>query len=132
MPPSKDIVKIPPSALTWRFSRSSGPGGQHVNTSDTRVELICDLTQLSADTSILERITARFGTELRVIVSSQRSQNQNRKLAMEKLSSRLDSAAKAPRHRRPTKPTWGSVQNRLDEKRKASGRKSDRRSQPGE
>ncbi len=120
-------VKIPPSALTWRFSRSSGPGGQHVNTSDTRVELICDLTKISAEANALERINARFGTELRTVVSSQRSQNQNRKVALEKLTDQLERAARVPHRRRATKPTWGSTQNRLDKKRKASIRKAERR-----
>ncbi len=122
-------VKIPPSALTWRFSRSSGPGGQHVNTSDTRVELICDLTKLSAESEILEQIIARLGSELRVVVSSQRSQNRNRKVALEKLTDQLERAAKIPRRRRATKPTWSSTQNRLNKKRKASIRKTERRNQ---
>ncbi|NNN12884.1 MAG: aminoacyl-tRNA hydrolase [Acidimicrobiaceae bacterium] len=120
-------IKIPASALTWRFSRSSGPGGQHVNTSDTKVELICDLSQLHGEQSVLDRIAARYGTEIRVVVSSQRSQTQNRKLAYQNLTDRLEKAAKVPRNRRPTKPTWGSTQNRLDEKRKASMQKAQRR-----
>lgn len=132
MSPHKTRITVPPSALSWRFSRSSGPGGQHVNTSDTRVELICDITQLSAELSVIERITARLGTELRVVVSSQRSQNQNRKVAIQNLTDKLEKASKIPRYRRPTKPTWGSTQNRLDEKRKASIRKAERRQQQDE
>ncbi|TAN22183.1 MAG: aminoacyl-tRNA hydrolase [Actinomycetota bacterium] len=125
-------IKVPSSAITWRFSRSSGPGGQHVNTSDTRVELICDLTQLSGQETAIERIIARYGTELRVVVSSQRSQSQNRKMALQNLTDKLEKAAKAPRHRMPTKPTWGSTQNRLAQKRKASMRKAERRQQHDE
>ncbi|NNN18764.1 MAG: aminoacyl-tRNA hydrolase [Acidimicrobiaceae bacterium] len=128
----KAKVTVPPSALSWRFSRSSGPGGQHVNTSDTKVELICDITQLSAEAIVIEQITARLGTELRVVVSSQRSQNQNRKVAIQNLTDKLEKAAKIPRRRMPTKPTWGSTQNRLDEKRKASIRKAERRQQQDE
>ncbi len=128
----KARVEIPSSALTWRFSRSSGPGGQHVNKSDTRVELICDLTQLSADPSVIERITARFGNELRVVASSERSQIQNRKMALQALTDRLEMAARRPRHRRPTRPTRGSIENRLEEKRQASMRKAQRRNQNDE
>ncbi len=125
----KARVEVPPSALTWRFSRSSGPGGQHVNKSDTKVELICDLTQLSGEASVLERITARFGDELKVVASSERSQNQNRKVALQNLIDKLETAAKRPRKRRPTRPTLGSIENRLEEKRQASIRKAERRHQ---
>jgi ribosome-associated protein len=124
----KRRVEVSPAALTWRFSRSSGPGGQHVNTSDSRVELICDLSQITAERAVLERITKRFGNELRIVVSSQRSQLQNRKVAMEKLIDQLEKTAKVPRNRRATKPTWSSVQNRLDNKRQTSLRKAARRS----
>lgn len=130
MAPSNEKIKIPSSAITWHFSRSSGPGGQHLNKSDTRVELICDVTQLLGTTNDLERITSRFGTELRIVVSSQRSQNQNRRLAMEKLIDKLEKATIVPRNRKPTKPTRGSIQNRLDEKRKLAIIKAERRMQP--
>lgn len=128
----KRRVELPPAALTWRFSRSSGPGGQHVNTSDSRVELICDLSQITAEPAVLERITRRFGNELRVVVSSQRSQLQNRRLAMEKLINQLEKSAEVPHNRRETKPTWSSVQKRLDHKRQASLRKNARRLKPEE
>lgn len=124
----KRWAEVSSAALTWRFSRSSGPGGQHVNTSDSRVELICDLSQITAESAVLERITKRFGNELRVVVSSQRFQLQNRKVAMEKLIDQLEKTAKVPRNRRATKPTRSSVQNRLDNKRQTSLRKAARRS----
>lgn len=129
VPLPKARVEIPSSALTWRFSRSSGPGGQHVNKSDTKVELICDLTQLSADASVIDRITARFGNELRVVASSERSQIQNRKVALQTLADKLEMAARRPRHRRPTRPTLSSIESRLEEKRQASMRKAERRHQ---
>ena len=132
MSPSSARITVPSSAISWRFSRSSGPGGQHVNTSDTKAELICDLTQLSGPESVVERIIARFGSELRVVASSQRSQSQNRKMATQILADKLESAANIPPRRRPTMPTWGSTQNRLDEKRKASMRKAQRRRQVDE
>ena len=132
MSPSSARITVPSSAISWRFSRSSGPGGQHVNTSDTKAELICDLTQLSGPESVVERIIARFGSEPRVVASSQRSQSQNRKMATQILADKLESAANIPPRRRPTMPTWGSTQNRLDEKRKASMRKAQRRRQVDE
>ncbi len=124
---SNSRIEIPESALTWRFSRSSGPGGQHVNTSDTKVELICDLTQLRASQFDLDRIIARYGGELRVTASSQRSQLQNRQIALRLLVEKLEAATKIQRKRRPTKPTHGSTQRRLDDKRKASLQKAARR-----
>jgi len=124
----KRRLEVSPAALSWRFSKSSGPGGQHVNTSDSRVELICDLSQITAERAVLERITQRFGNELRVVVSSQRSQLQNRRMAMEKLIEQLEKAAEVPRNRRATRPTWSSVQSRLDNKRHTSSRKAARRS----
>lgn len=124
----KRRVQVSPAAVTWRFSRSSGSGGQHVNTSDSRVEIICDLSQITAERAVLARITKRFGNKLRVVASSQRSQLQNRKVAMEKLIDQLEKTAEVPRNRRATKPTWISVQNRLDNKRQTSLRKAARRS----
>ncbi len=124
---SNSRIEIPESALTWRFSRSSGPGGQHVNTSDTKVELICDLTQLRASQVDLDRIIARYGGELRVTASSQRSQLQNRQIALRLLVEKLEATTHIQRKRRPTKPTHGSTQRRLDSKRKASLQKAARR-----
>ncbi len=120
-------IKIPDSAVTWRFSRSPGPGGQHVNTSNTRVELTCDLRQLVSDEATLARVRARYGEQLKVVASSQRSQLQNRRLAMEELVARLEGAAKVPRRRHATKPTRSSVESRLSEKRLNSARKAERR-----
>ena len=127
MPTVKPGIKIPTSALTWRFSRSSGPGGQHVNTSDSKVELICDLTQIRTSPHIKLRIIEKYGEQLSVVASTQRSQTQNRRLAMEKLMERLEKAAKVPKPRTATKPTKASVRNRLEEKKRNSQRKADRR-----
>lgn len=127
MPTVKPGIKIPTSALTWRFSRSSGPGGQHVNTSDSKVELICDLTQIRTSPHIKLRIIEKYGEQLSVVASTQRSQTQNRRLAMEKLMERLEKAAKVPKSRTATKPTRASVRNRLEEKKRNSQRKLERR-----
>ena len=119
--------EVPESALVWRFSRSSGPGGQHVNTSDTKVELICDLSQVRASQIDLDRIIERYGVELRVTSSSRRSQLQNRQIAYELLIEKLEKAAHTKRSRRPTKPTHGSTQRRLESKKRASLQKAARR-----
>lgn len=128
MPSVNHGIKIPSSALTWRFSRNSGPGGQHVNTSDTKVELTCDVSQIKAPYMVHTRIKERLGEQITVTAGSQRSQAQNRKLALEKLVQRIEKASKAPKSRRPTRPTRSSVQNRLDEKKRNSQLKMQRRS----
>lgn len=107
---------IPAAELQWRFSRSSGPGGQHVNTADSRVELSWNLTESRALTAAQrDRLVSKLGTKLVagvVTVSSdeQRSQLRNRETARQKLSELLDRALApdAPK-RRPTKPTRGSI-----------------------
>ena len=91
------------------------------------MELTCDLSQLVSDESTLARVVERYGEQLKVVASSQRSQLQNRRLAMEELVARLESAAKVPRRRHATKPTRSSVESRLSEKRLKSARKAGRR-----
>ncbi|MDA8197668.1 MAG: alternative ribosome rescue aminoacyl-tRNA hydrolase ArfB [Actinomycetota bacterium] len=124
---SKINLEIPETALTWRFSRSSGPGGQSVNKADTKVELICDLRQLRGPQIYLERIVERYGNELRITVSTQRSQLQNRQIARHLLKEKLEKATKIQRRRHPTKPTPASKRRRLDSKKKESLQKAERR-----
>jgi ribosome-associated protein len=119
-------VRVAPGALTWRFSRSGGPGGQHVNTADTRVELVCDLTALSGPPEIVAIVRERLGDELRIVSASERSQHANREEAERRLLARIDAASRRRRPRRPTRPTRGAVEARLDEKRRQSRRKADR------
>ena len=116
---------IPESELTERFSRSGGPGGQHVNTSDTRVELSFDVLRSpalpeTARARALERLAGRLADGvLTVTASDRRSQRQNRDLARERLAETLRAAvAPPPRKRRPTKPSRNAVQARLDEKKR--------------
>ncbi len=118
---------IPTAALEWRFSRNSGPGGQHVNTSDTRVELICDLTLLEGDVGAVARARATLGDSVRIVAADARSQHANRVAALQRLVDRLDAAARRVRRRQPTRPSRGAVEERLQEKRELSQRKSERR-----
>jgi len=108
-------LTIPAAELQWKFSRSSGPGGQHVNTSDSRVQLTWTIVDSAV---LLERFPS--GT-ITVTVSEQRSQLRNREAALEKLASLLrDALASPPPPRRPTKPTKGSARRRLAAKQQRS------------
>jgi ribosome-associated protein len=120
---------VPDAELSWRFSRSSGPGGQSVNTTDSRVELTVDVTNVLSGI-LLERAVARLGTTTLTTQSSeQRSQLQNRVVAGERMALAIRAAiAPPPAPRRPTKPTRGSKERRLDTKRQRSDLKRLRRS----
>jgi ribosome-associated protein len=119
---------IPASELSWRFSRSGGPGGQHANTADTRVEVRFDIAgSPSLGPRQRARLLERVGDELRVVAADERSQARNRQLALERLCERLAAALRVDRPRRPTKPTKASVQRRLEAKRRRSARKAQRR-----
>ena len=121
-------VVVPDAELQWRFSRSSGPGGQHVNTSDTQVELRFDVAASAALPQVwkeraLERLSGRLteGGVLIVKASEHRSQWRNREAAAVRLGALLSEAvAPPPRSRRPTRPSRGTVERRLtDKKRRA-------------
>ena len=107
------------SELTFRFSRSSGPGGQHAQKSSTRVEALYDV-EASAGLSEPERrrVLAKLGPLVRAIAQDERSQLRNRELATERIVEQLREAVKVRRPRRPTKPTAASKERRLDEKKK--------------
>ncbi|MFC4561356.1 alternative ribosome rescue aminoacyl-tRNA hydrolase ArfB [Nocardiopsis mangrovi] len=124
---------LPEDELVWRFSRSSGPGGQHVNTSDTRVSLSLDIaatSMLSDDhrARALQRLQARLvDGVLTVTVSDSRSQARNRDLARERMTGLISkAAAPGPRPRRATKPSRASRERRLDAKRRRSDIKRSR------
>ncbi len=123
---------LPDRELTWRFSRSSGPGGQHVNTSDTRVELSWTPDASQALTEAQKSVVAhqlrhRLVDGTITVVSSQyRSQHRNREAAKVRLE-QLVSAALAPRkQRRATKPSRASVERRLEAKKRRSQTKRGR------
>jgi ribosome-associated protein len=119
---------IADAELSWRFSRSSGPGGQGVNTTDSRVELTVDLTRVLPE-HLLTRATERLGTTtVTVAASEHRSQLQNREAAAQRLAQLLrEAVAPPPAPRRATKPTRGSKERRLQVKRQRSDLKRSRR-----
>jgi len=120
-------VSIPARDLSWRFSRSSGPGGQGVNTTDSRIELSVDLRTCEGLTDqqrarVLARLAPRLvDGVLTITASEQRSQLRNRKAARDRLAALLAEAlAPPPPKRRPTKPSKGAVARRLDDKARRS------------
>lgn len=122
---------IPDAELSWRFSRSSGPGGQGVNTTDSRVELTVDLARVLAP-HLLQRAAERLGaTTVTVAASEHRSQLQNREAAAQRLAQLVrEAVAPPPAPRRPTKPSRSSKERRLEVKRQRSDLKRSRRARP--
>src|SRR3954447_5341296 len=118
-------VVIPDAELRWRFSRSSGPGGQHVNTSDTAAELSFDVAGSAAlpkpyKERALQRLAGRLvGGVITIRAEEHRSQLRNREAAKARLSALLaEATAPPPKARRPTKPSRRARQRRLDDKRR--------------
>ena len=127
-------LTIPQNELTFRASRSGGPGGQHVNTSSTRIELLWDLTHSrvvseEARARLLEKLAARLDAEgmVRVVASDRRSQAQNREAAAERLAQVVRQALVVRRKRKPTRPTKASREQRMSDKRRRGERKRERR-----
>lgn len=125
---------IPRSELEYRASRSGGAGGQHVNTSSTRVELLWNLRTTSAlddetRSRVATKLSSRLDSEgvLRVVSSVRRSQVQNREAAEARLVELVRAAMVVPKKRKPTKPSRAAKQTRLDAKRKRSDTKRQRR-----
>lgn len=132
-----DALVLTPEELRWRFSRSSGPGGQGVNTADSRVELTWEPSTSAAVLALpeplrerlLQRVAPTLVNGAVVVVSSeQRAQLRNREEARARLAVQLRAAlAPPPRPRRPTRPTRGSVERRLGAKAARAGLKAQRR-----
>jgi ribosome-associated protein len=121
-------VSIPRSEVELRFSRSSGPGGQHAQKSDTRVEAVFDV-EASASLSEAQkrRVLAKAGPIVRAVAQDERSQWRNRELAYERIAEALREALRVRRPRRATKPSKSAVERRLDEKRRRGATKRLRR-----
>jgi ribosome-associated protein len=125
-------VVLPLSEVELRFSRSSGPGGQHANTAETRVEAVFDVSASAALTEHQKRrVLARAGPVLRAVAQDERSQWRNRELALERLVEQLRAALKVARRRVPTKPSRAAKERRLETKRRRAATKKLRRP-PGE
>ncbi|MDQ4108443.1 MAG: aminoacyl-tRNA hydrolase [Actinomycetota bacterium] len=130
---SRSVV-VPEKELRWRFSRSSGPGGQSVNTADSRVQVSLDLRTTTALGPVqraraLERLAGRLvDGVLTVTAREERSQLRNREIALERLAAILAGAiAPPPRRRRPTKPTKRAVERRIAAKKRRAKTKRLRR-----
>ncbi|MEJ7796892.1 MAG: alternative ribosome rescue aminoacyl-tRNA hydrolase ArfB [Solirubrobacteraceae bacterium] len=120
-------VAIPLDEVTVLASRSSGPGGQHANKTESRIEASFDVAaSATLDDAQKRRVMARCGPVVRAVAQDARGQARNRVLALERLAGRLSRALEVPRARRATKPTKASRTRRLEAKRRASARKRDR------
>jgi ribosome-associated protein len=116
------------SEVAFRFSRSSGPGGQHAQKTSTRVEALFDVEASQGLTPAeVRRVLARLGPVVRAVAQDERSQLRNRELATQRILEQLQEATKARRVRRATTPTPGSQERRLEEKRRRAQAKRLRR-----
>lgn len=121
-------VRVPRSEIQVSFSASGGPGGQHANRSNTRVELRFDVeSSVAFSEAQRARVLERLGAEVRVVVDDERSQMRNRSLAEERLVARLQAALHVERPRKATRPTRGSQRRRMDAKSRRSEVKRQRR-----
>jgi ribosome-associated protein len=121
-------VVLPLGEIELRFSRSSGPGGQHAQKSETRVEALFDVEASSALTDTQKRrVLSRAGPVLRAVAQDERSQWRNRELAVERVVEQLRDALRVERRRVKTKPSAASVERRLESKRRRSQTKRLRR-----
>jgi ribosome-associated protein len=130
-----EAVAIPRTELEYRASRAGGAGGQHVNTSSTRIELLWNVRTTSAlDEAARHRVTTKLASRLdgdgwiRVVSSARRSQGQNREAAEARLAELVRAALLVPKRRKPTKPSRGAKEARLNEKKKRGDTKRQRRS----
>jgi ribosome-associated protein len=118
---------IPMAELEWSFTASGGPGGQHANTSNTRAEVRFDIVASEAfPPHERDRLVERLGPIVRVAASDERSQYRNRELALERLARRIADALRIDRPRVATRPTRGSKERRLVDKRLRSETKAGR------
>lgn len=125
-------VVLPLAEIDLRFSRSSGPGGQHANTAETRVEALFDVATSAALTDVQKRrVLAKTGPVLRAVAQDERSQWRNRELAVERLADQLRTALKVERQRVPTRPSRAAKERRLESKKRRGDTKKLRRPPDG-
>ena len=129
-----ETLLIPRSELTYRASRAGGAGGQHVNTSSTRIELLWNVrTTQALSEAERERVAAKLASRvdgegfIRIVSSNSRSQGQNRVAAEKRLGVLIRGALVVPKKRRPTKPSKGAKEARLTEKKQRGETKRQRR-----
>ena len=121
-------VSVPLAEIELRTSRSSGPGGQHAQKSETRVEAVFDVEASQALSAAQKRrVLAKAGATIRAVAQDERSQLRNRELALERLTERLREALRVERRRVATKPSRAAVERRLEDKRRRSATKRRRR-----
>ena len=129
---SRSVV-LPLAEIELRVSRSSGPGGQHANKTETRVEAVFDVDGSSALTDAQKRrVIARAGPTLRATAQDERSQSRNRELAIDRLVARLAAALRVERRRVPTRPSRAAKEQRLEAKKRRGQTKRLRRVDDGE
>jgi ribosome-associated protein len=121
-------LAIPLAEVELRFSRSSGPGGQHAQKTETRVEALFDVAASETLTDAQKaRIVGRVGAVVRAVAQDERSQWRNRELALERLAAAIRAALRTERRRRPTTPSPAARERRLEEKRRRGEAKRGRR-----
>jgi ribosome-associated protein len=121
-------LAIPLEEVQLRYSRSSGPGGQHAQKTETRVEAVFDVEASSALSKAQRaRLSERLGPLVRAVAQDERSQSRNRELALERLAEAIRAGLRAPRMRRPTKPTAAARERRLEAKKRRGTTKELRR-----
>lgn len=126
-----DRVAIPLAEIELRASRSSGPGGQHANVTASRIEAVLDVAASEALSEADKRLlTERLGERVSAVAQDARSQSRNRELALGRLAEKLAAGLVPPKRRRPTRPGRAAKERRLDQKRRTSQRKAERR-RPG-
>jgi ribosome-associated protein len=121
-------LAIPLEEVELRYSRSSGPGGQHAQKTETRVEAVFDVesSQTLSNTQ-RERLLFRVGPVIRAVAQDERSQSRNRELALERLAQMIGAGLRVPRKRRPTRPTAAARERRLESKKRRGATKKLRR-----